>query len=57
MKIKKYFMKDKKLYLKKSRTLGALIRQLSTKGWGDFMQLFVLRSLPLKMASQIPKNE
>ena len=45
MKIKKYFMKDKNLCLKKSRTLGALNRQFSSNGGGDFMQLCVLRDL------------
>ena len=43
MKIKKNFIKDKNLYLKKSRTLGARNRQFSTKGGGDLMQLFVLK--------------
>ena len=45
MKIKQYFMKDKYLYLKKPPTLGALNRQFSSKGGGDFMQLFILRDL------------
>ena len=45
MNIQKYFMKDKILCLKKHRTLGAFNRQFSSKGGGDFMQLFVLRDL------------
>ena len=32
-------MKDKNLCLKKPLTLGALNRQFSSKGGGDFMQL------------------
>ena len=45
MKIKKYFIKDKNIYLKNSRTLVARNRQFSTKGGGDFIQLFVVRDL------------
>ena len=45
MKIKRYFMKDKNLCLKKPHTLGALNCQFSSNGGGDFMQLCVLRNL------------
>ena len=45
MKIKKYFMKDKNLCLKKPCTLGAYNRPFSSKGGMDFMQLFVFRDL------------
>ena len=45
MKIRKHFIKDKNLYLKKPCTLGAFNRQFSSKGGGDCMQLHaVLRS-------------
>ena len=38
MKIKKYIKKDKNLCLKWPRTLGALNRQFSSNGGGDFKQ-------------------
>ena len=42
MKIKKYFMKDKNLCLKKPRTLGAYNHTFSSKGGRDFMQFSIL---------------